>query len=160
MTKTRGGSPARTAPGGPGRPLGEAIRAEAMAIAIGGLNLDTVETAIGDMAEAVKLQAQVLRDPEQYGDVKLRCAKCHGQGAGCQPCEGRGYVVVKPDLGVIAKALKATTDSTDTLLRLTQFAQGLPDSHQHISGKDWLALLTDDEIRMLMERAKAREGAR
>lgn len=149
----------------PPKPTGEAIVGEMMKIAVGGINLTTGEEAIGDLFEALRLQAQVLKDPEQYADQTVPCPKCKGEGEErqerpCGACRGAGVLVLKPSLSAVAKAMKATGDTADTTARLLEFAKGQPDSRPDGGTREYLRYLTDAELVELHRRIAAGEAKR
>jgi hypothetical protein len=155
--------PAPRGPGGtPAPQASEGLIAEAMRLVVSGLDVDALEDAVGDMVRGLREQAKVLADPDQYAPHPERCPKCKAdeqRREKCQVCLGEGVITVYPDTGAVAKAMKATGDTADTMVRLAQFAKGNPDSRPELLGKDFLALLTDAELQELERRARARQEA-
>ncbi len=99
----------------------EQIMKDAMLASTQGLDLETTGKAKQAAVEALLKQAEALRLAD-YPPKKF---------------------------AEIARALAHTTKMLDGLTRLEQFAKGQADSRPDL-GKDWLQLLTDEQLRTVM----------
>ena len=115
---------------GPTHGYAQHVIREALVASTGGLDLDVACQAIQDAVEALKKQAEALKQST--------------------------YDRNKPDS--IARAFHHTAKVIDEITRLMEFAKGHPDSRPDL-GSDWLRVLTDEQLAQVMRWVKENEQA-
>ncbi len=106
---------------GPTHGYAEDVIREALAASTGGLDLDMASQAIQDAVEALKKQAEALKQST--------------------------YDPNKPE--AIARAFHHTAKVIDEITRLMEFSKGRPDTRAAVlpsQDKDWLQALTDEQL--------------
>ena len=126
----------------------DAVLHEALVTATGGLDLDVAQGAITDAVAALGLQAKALREGKYRRRVVTK--KCE--------CGKVVRVVVGVDPVDIARAMGQTGKVTDGMVRLMAFAKGQPDSRPEGGVAGVLSVLTEEELRTVEARWRAKGG--
>ena len=119
----------------PGTNYADRVLHEAMRGATCGLDPDRVATGVADTVEAFAKQAAALRAMEYVADREVTCPHCRGRHVVTLP--------MAPD--VIARTQAHGVKAADTVVRLTEFVSGRPDSRAS-TGMDWLRALSDEQV--------------
>lgn len=109
----------------------------AIAVANGGINLDTASETVQETLEALRKQAKALNASEYAGekDKQVRCPECQ--------CS---FAVKVSSAADLSKTMANTAKVIDETARLIQYTNGKPDSRPEVQGMDWLKGLTNEQL--------------
>jgi hypothetical protein len=109
----------------------------AIAVANGGINLDTASETVQDTLLALRKQAKAMLASDYAGDKDktVSCPECK--------CSFSVKVSAVMDL---SKTMANTAKVIDETARLIQYTNGKPDSRPEVVGANWLQGLTDEQL--------------
>ena len=109
----------------------------AIAVANGGINLDTASETVQDTLLALRKQAKAMLASEYAGekDKTVSCPECK--------CSFSVKVSAVMDL---SKTMANTAKVIDETARLIQYTNGKPDARTEVVGADWIQALTKEQL--------------
>ena len=118
----------------------ERVEREEMIGATRGLSLDRVDAIAGNALLGLEKASEALAQADYTAEITKEVT--------CPGCKTKHVVRMPQAPEVVARAMSHMAKGTDTVVRLTEFVSGRPDSRPN-DGRDWLRVLTKEQIEIV-----------
>lgn len=112
----------------------------AVAVANGGVNLDTAADTVQTALDALNKQAKALQAAEYSAEKEKKVC--------CPECK-KMIAIQLPAHAELSKTMANTAKVIDETARLIQYTNGKPDSRPEVVGAEWLQALSPERLAMV-----------